>query len=356
MDYYRSYCIGYDRSGDVDGEMNSSNRKSQFCKNRFIYKLHGFGSLLLVSRYKMRRNVLVVSRVRGLLDSMSKSKVDVDGSRMMQGNFKLFTVDDMFGERQLHEDIDVIIADPNHEFLLSHIDTKFPNLKFMQSTFAGVNALINGSTRRNYICSRIGTGFGPQMVEYVFAHILQHSSQVEKAEAFQREKMWNADAFNTKFQLSGKVLGIMGSGDIGKSLAKVGKVLGMNVIGLCRESRDHITGTSCDNSNKENNRDNNRSNGASESIYFNKLTTSVDDILQFSDYIVNCLPSTPQTKYLLNKTNLAKNLYKRTIPPFFCNVGRGDIISEETLLFAVNSKLFSRAVLDVFEKEPLPMR
>lgn len=149
----------------------------------------------------------------------------------------------------------------------------------------------------------------------------------------------------SKQSLSGRVLGVMGVGDIGKNIAKTGKYFGMSTIGLCRTSREVSV------------KDIQSRGGAGNEkpSVFDNLTISVDDILRNSDIIVNCLPSTPQTKYLLNKRNLTVNLYNRPrSPPLFINIGRGDVISESDVLFALQTKLFGHAVLDVFEKEPLP--
>jgi phosphoglycerate dehydrogenase-like enzyme len=75
------------------------------------------------------------------------------------------------------------------------------------------------------------------------------------------------------------------------------------------------------------------------------------DVLVSSDYIVNVLPSTPATRYLLNKDSLAVCATKK---PVFINVGRGDVISEDEIISALDNEIFSKAVLDVFETEPLP--
>ena len=38
----------------------------------------------------------------------------------------------------------------------------------------------------------------------------------------------------------------------------------------------------------------------------------------------------------------------------FVNIGRGNVISEEDILFALNEGMFKKVVLDVFKEEPLP--
>ncbi|XP_076366465.1 uncharacterized protein LOC143255140 isoform X4 [Tachypleus tridentatus] len=83
---------------------------------------------------------------------------------------------------------------------------------------------------------------------------------------------------------------------------------------------------------------------------FDKLVTDFSEILPYCDYICNLLPSTPHTKGLLNGEVL-KMCQKK---PFFINVGRGDVISEEDLIHALNQGWILGAALDVFIEEPLP--
>lgn len=79
------------------------------------------------------------------------------------------------------------------------------------------------------------------------------------------------------------------------------------------------------------------------------------ELLQSSDYVVNVLPSTPGSVGLLSGEVLrscsAEAGGKRAT---FVNVGRGDVISEESLLRALREGWISGALLDVFAVEPLP--
>lgn len=74
------------------------------------------------------------------------------------------------------------------------------------------------------------------------------------------------------------------------------------------------------------------------------------EMLSHCDYIVNVLPSTPNTLGLLNG-NILKNCQKHG--SVFINIGRGTIIKEADLLNALQQQWISGAILDVFEDEPL---
>lgn len=126
-------------------------------------------------------------------------------------------------------------------------------------------------------------------------------------------------------------VGILGLGEIGQEIGRTLKSSGFNVVGFKRrlspDDAETLRGKA------------------------DRVTNDVQDVLASSDYIINVLPSTPATQYLLNKDSLSVCAEKK---PIFINVGRGDVIAESEILAALDNGLFSRAVLDVFEVEPLP--
>ena len=75
------------------------------------------------------------------------------------------------------------------------------------------------------------------------------------------------------------------------------------------------------------------------------------ELLSSSDYVCNVLPSTAQTRGLLDGDMLRHCASKKSV---FINVGRGNIITEATLIHSIQQGWLAGAVLDVFEKEPLP--
>ena len=74
------------------------------------------------------------------------------------------------------------------------------------------------------------------------------------------------------------------------------------------------------------------------------------DLLAECDYICSVLPQTPQTDDILSNDVLS-NCTKK---PMIINIGRGNIISEDAILKALEKGWISHAVLDVFREEPLP--
>jgi len=82
-----------------------------------------------------------------------------------------------------------------------------------------------------------------------------------------------------------------------------------------------------------------------------RTVDNLPDILKNCDYIINVLPSTQDTIGLLNDNVLEHCKGKNAV---FMNVGRGSVIRETDLINALEQKWISAAILDVFEKEPLP--
>ena len=79
-------------------------------------------------------------------------------------------------------------------------------------------------------------------------------------------------------------------------------------------------------------------------------STQLHSFLRECDYLVAALPQTENTDNLLDKAALAE------LPEcaYFINVGRSNIVNDDALISALNSKKLAGAVLDVFDEEPIP--
>lgn len=125
-------------------------------------------------------------------------------------------------------------------------------------------------------------------------------------------------------------VGVLGLGAIGQAIGKLVRLAGFRVVGFKRRvsAEDRAALADCT----------------------DDVTSELDDVLQRSDYIVSILPSTAATKYLLTEERLQQCQQRK---PVLINVGRGDLVSESTIIKALDSDWLSLAVLDVFEREPL---
>lgn len=217
-------------------------------------------------------------------------------------------------------DCDIILGEPSRILALM---PALPALRWAQSTWAGVELLLDPALRRDYILTNARGLFGSLMSEYVFAYLLLHSQKFMPRLAAQQAGNWDNTLTGT---LRGRTLGLLGVGTIGASLSKTGRHFGMRVLGYTRQSED------C----------------ADVDAWFHG-----DDLLGFGrqvDYLVNTLPNTPATRLIVDAALLG------ALPPhaLFVNIGRGTAVDEAALAEALQAGRLAAAVLDVFQQEPLP--
>ncbi|MFS0862721.1 D-2-hydroxyacid dehydrogenase [Fredinandcohnia sp. 179-A 10B2 NHS] len=164
------------------------------------------------------------------------------------------------------------------------------------------------------------------MAEYTISMMLHIAKRNKQLLTQQQDRNWNRLGIIPVDELHGKTVGILGVGAIGGEIARLAKAFNMKVIGLNRSGKDHEY--------------------VDQMYKYEELNT----ICSTADYLVSVLPSTNETKYLLNESHF--NVMKNEL--VFINIGRGDLVKEEVLLHALNTNKISHAILDVFEQEPLP--
>lgn len=215
---------------------------------------------------------------------------------------------------------DIVLGEPRliHEHL-----AEMPNVKWIQSMYAGVEALMDPSLRRDYILTNARGVFGELMSEYVLGYLLAHEKRI--FERFKAQQAGKWDRFESGL-LRGKTLGLLGVGSIGAHIAGVAKSFRMNVWGYTR--------------------------GSEISTHVDKYFHG-DDLLKFVeglDYLVVILPRTQDTDRIVD----AKLLDALPAQAVLINVGRGNAVDESALAAALESNRIAGAVLDVTAEEPLP--
>ncbi len=215
---------------------------------------------------------------------------------------------------------DIVLGEPK---LIQEALPHLTSLKWVQAIYAGVEPLVDPAERQDYVLTNARGVFGELMSEYVFGYLLFHEKKILERIQAQRAVQWKRAESG---RLRGKTMGLLGVGSIGAHLAGTAKHFGMTVRGFTRESE------------------------ASRDVdqYFHG-----DDLLKFVDgldYLVSVLPRTEGTNKIVDTELLS------ALPPHavFINVGRGNAVDESALIDALNKNKLAAAILDVFEKEPLP--
>lgn len=168
-----------------------------------------------------------------------------------------------------------------------------------------------------------GEAGGRSPVELTIALLMGCTWQTGAATTLIREGGW---AFRPGIPLRGKTLGIVGYGDIGKPVARVGLALGMEILAFSRSLTD-------------------------EAAYADNVTRSnLDTLLRQSDVISIHLRLTPSTLGMIGQRQIAQ--MKDGV--ILINTARAAIVAEQPFLDALRSGKIGMTGLDVFWEEPLP--
>lgn len=204
-----------------------------------------------------------------------------------------------------------------------------PNLKYIGVLATGYNIVDTQMAREKEITVSNVPGYGtPSVVQLTFGLLLELCLHVQRHSDAVTSGRW-ASAADFCFwdyplvELTGKTMGIIGFGDIGKQVADVATAFGMKVIGTSRNRTD-------------------------QSQRSNFKWAEIPELLEQSDVVSIHCPLTPETKGLINK----ENLQRMKSSAFLLNTSRGPIIVEEDLAQALNSGKIAGAGLDVLSVEP----
>ena len=152
----------------------------------------------------------------------------------------------------------------------------------------------------------------------VIAYILAHCTNLVKGDRSMKRGEWKKTSL-IGCRVTGKTLGIIGCGKIGREVARLGSALGMKVVVSDPCLQD-----------------------------VNIILVSLDELLRTSDFItVNC-PLTEGTRNLIGKEEIAKI----KDGAFIINTARGGIINEKALLDAVRSGKVGAALDVLVSKTP----
>ncbi len=238
------------------------------------------------------------------------------------------------------DDVNIVLGEPK---LIKAALASLPALNWVQSIWAGVEPLLDPASRRDYILTNARGVFGGLMSEYIFGYLLAHERKIFQRLEDQKNKRWDDSDTGT---LRGKTIGLLGVGSIGAEVARTAKFFGMNVRGYTWSSE---TSTDVDKyyhplvSILE-------SDSKLSDMQVKQQATSLQSFAHGLDYLVNILPNTKDTRKIIN-TELLNVLPSHAL---VINVGRGSAVDESALFEALNQNKIAGAVLDVFEKEPLP--
>jgi glycerate dehydrogenase len=264
--------------------------------------------------------------------------VVLDGYTLNPGDLSWVKLFDL-GEVVLHDrtpadkikersrDADVLIT--NKTPLTEETINDLPHLKYIGVLATGYNIVdTSAAKRRNIIVTNVPAYSTMSVAQLTFALLLELCHHVQKHSDSVMEGKWaeSVDFSNWDFpliELSGKTLGIIGFGNIGKKVADIATVFGMNIIAVSRHETD-------------------------QSERKNFRWAELDEVLAQADIVSIHCPLLPETKGLIN----AESLKKMKRSAFLLNTSRGPVVVEPDLADALNNGIIACAAIDVLSIEP----
>jgi len=202
-----------------------------------------------------------------------------------------------------------------------------PELRIVANIAVGYNNVdVAAAKARGIVVTNTPDVLTDAVAEFTWGLILACARRIAEGDRLVRRGDWKGWAldFMLGMELKGKQLGVIGRGRIGRAVAARAPAFGMRAVFADRGPAPSGTGGS-----------------GGPSLPF-------DELLVTSDVISIHAPGTPETTHLIGRRELAR--MKRSA--FLINTGRGSIVDEEALAWALKEHLIAGAALDVYEREP----
>ncbi len=201
-----------------------------------------------------------------------------------------------------------------------------PRLRVIGRAGIGVDNIdVEAATRRGIAVINTPGGNNVTTAEHAVSLLLALTRSIPQATASMKAGKWEKGRF-TGSEVSNKLLGIVGFGNIGRLVAERAQGLKMRVIAsdpFLTEEKAQAMGVEL---------------------------VSLDALLRRADFVSIHTPLLPETRHLIDAEALAK--VKPTAR--LVNCARGGIVDEAALVDALRAKRLAGAAIDVFEQEPVP--
>ncbi len=198
-------------------------------------------------------------------------------------------------------------------------------LEWIHVAAAGVDSLLFPElTASDVVVTNARGTFDRPIAEFVLASVLAHAKRLHESHDLQQRREWRHRETRS---VSGATALVVGTGAIGREIARLLRGAGLDVRGAGRRT-------------------------SSDDPDFGVVLDSADlpAAVAGADYVVNATPLTPATTGLFD----ADVFRAMDDTAHFVNIGRGQSVVETDLLHALREGWIDGASLDVFATEPLP--
>jgi len=205
---------------------------------------------------------------------------------------------------------------------------QLPHLKYIGVLATGYNVVdIEAAHERGITVTNVPAYSTESVAQMVFAHLLTVTNRTEYYAQENRKGRWtkNKDFCYWDFshmELSGKLFGIVGLGNIGQRVAAIAHAFGMRVCAFTSKSEDQLPS------------------------YVEKK--SLEELFSESDIISLHCPLTPDTRHLIN----SETLQMMKPSAILINTGRGPLIDDQAVADALAEGRLAAFCADVLTEEP----
>ena len=234
------------------------------------------------------------------------------------------------GDASRGAELDQVLASADVVYALKLPDRfveRAPRMRWLQTISTGVDRILSPELVNSPVTVTNMSGIHEVTIaEFVLMHMLMFVKDAPRSFYQQIEGRFKWFPMDV---LTGKTVGIIGLGRIGREVARVVRFFNMKVVATKR------TATQGD---------------IEENVDLLLPLAKLHDLLQQSDFVVLALPLTPESRNLIGEPEL------RAMKPTakLINVSRGAIVDEPALIRALQEGWIGGAGLDVFVQEPLP--
>ncbi|MGA2916593.1 MAG: NAD(P)-dependent oxidoreductase [Sedimentisphaerales bacterium] len=253
-----------------------------------------------------------------VLDDVYLTKNHIEKLQKL-GDVRIFKDNPSSEEETLQRLGDTEIAIVGWTNITETIIQKLPKLRMISVWATGYDYIdLKAATKNGIVVTNVPAYASESVAEHVFALILSVIRQIPQADKHVREGGYDWKQFQG-IELAGKVLGVIGTGAIGRRVAEIGKCLGMKVIAVtAHPSKERAQ-------------------------KLGVKYVDFDTLLRESDVISVNVPLTSETDRLFNEEAFDKMKHSA----IFVNTSRGKVVDESALYKALANGKLGGAGLDV---------
>ena len=228
----------------------------------------------------------------------------------------------------VHRAADADIVLTNKVVLDREKIAQLPHLKYIGVLATGYNVVdIEAANERGIIVTNVPAYSTESVAQMVFAHLLTVTNRTEHYAIQNRNGRWsdNPDFCYWDFplmELAGKTFGIVGLGNIGRRVAEIALAFGMKVKAMTSKSQDQLPA------------------GIEKA--------ELKELLAASDVLSLHCPLTDKTHHLIN----ADTLRQMKPTAILINTGRGPLIDDQAVAYALQEERLCAFCADVLTTEP----